>query len=50
MEQILDRLQAFGEFEFKHFGDKVIVEEQIERYISMQFGDMNEIFRGSSFL
>ncbi|KAI8011657.1 Glutamate receptor 3.4 [Camellia lanceoleosa] len=39
MEQILDRLQAFGEFEFKHFGVKVIVEEQIERYMSMQFGE-----------
>ncbi|KAI8011240.1 Phosphomevalonate kinase, peroxisomal [Camellia lanceoleosa] len=57
MGQILDRLQVFGEFEFKHFGDKVIVEEQVERYISMQFDetymcnwDMNEIFRGNSFL
>ncbi|CAL5336439.1 unnamed protein product [Camellia sinensis] len=30
--------------QFKHFGDKVIVEEQVES------GDMNEIFRGSSFL
>ncbi|CAL5370610.1 unnamed protein product [Camellia sinensis] len=32
MAQILDRLQAFGEFEIIHFGDKVIVEDPIERW------------------
>ncbi|OIW12435.1 hypothetical protein TanjilG_04184 [Lupinus angustifolius] len=32
MSQILDRLQAFGEFEVIHFGDKVILEEPVERY------------------
>ncbi|KAL5582392.1 hypothetical protein UlMin_014834 [Ulmus minor] len=32
MGQILDRLQAFGEFEVLHFGDKVILEEPIERW------------------
>ncbi|XP_062106712.1 inositol hexakisphosphate and diphosphoinositol-pentakisphosphate kinase VIP2-like isoform X4 [Humulus lupulus] len=32
MKQILDRLQAFGEFEIIHFGDKVILEEPIERW------------------
>ncbi|XP_057435942.1 inositol hexakisphosphate and diphosphoinositol-pentakisphosphate kinase VIP2-like isoform X2 [Lotus japonicus] len=32
MEQILRRLQAFGEFEVIHFGDKVILEEPIERW------------------
>ncbi|KAK7340486.1 hypothetical protein VNO77_21191 [Canavalia gladiata] len=32
MEQILQRLQAFGEFEVVHFGDKVILEEPIERW------------------
>ncbi|KAJ1443700.1 Histidine phosphatase superfamily, clade-2 [Sesbania bispinosa] len=32
MEQILQRLQAFGEFEVIHFGDKVILEEPIERW------------------
>ncbi|KAI4351585.1 hypothetical protein L6164_005931 [Bauhinia variegata] len=32
MGQILDRLQAFGEFEIIHFGDKVILEEPIERW------------------
>ncbi|KAG9153491.1 hypothetical protein Leryth_018749 [Lithospermum erythrorhizon] len=31
MKQILDRLQAFGEFEVIHFGDKAIVEDPIER-------------------
>ncbi|WVZ15663.1 hypothetical protein V8G54_013229 [Vigna mungo] len=30
MGQIFDRLQAFGEFEVIHFGDKVILEEPIE--------------------
>ncbi|ESR44300.1 hypothetical protein CICLE_v100109632mg, partial [Citrus x clementina] len=30
MGQILDRLQAFGEFEVIHFGDKVILEDPIE--------------------
>ncbi|KAF4390701.1 hypothetical protein G4B88_015591 [Cannabis sativa] len=32
MKQILDRLQAFGEFEIIHFGDKVILEEPVERW------------------
>ncbi|KAI3452348.1 hypothetical protein Pfo_009013 [Paulownia fortunei] len=32
MLQILERLQAFGEFEILHFGDKVILEEPIERW------------------
>ncbi|KAG2710294.1 hypothetical protein I3760_04G019800 [Carya illinoinensis] len=32
MEQILERLQAFGEFEIIYFGDKVILEEPIERW------------------
>ncbi|XP_022740438.1 inositol hexakisphosphate and diphosphoinositol-pentakisphosphate kinase VIP2-like isoform X2 [Durio zibethinus] len=32
MGQILDRLKAFGEFEIIHFGDKVILEEPIERW------------------
>ncbi|KAG4922627.1 hypothetical protein JHK86_051440 [Glycine max] len=32
MEQILQRLQAFGEFEVVHFGDKVILEEPIESW------------------
>ncbi|CAK8540601.1 unnamed protein product [Lathyrus sativus] len=32
MEQILQRLQAFGEFEVTHFGDKVILEEPIESW------------------
>lgn len=32
MGQILDRLQAFGEFKIIHFGDKVILEEPIERW------------------
>ncbi|KAL0343922.1 UNVERIFIED_CONTAM: Inositol hexakisphosphate and diphosphoinositol-pentakisphosphate kinase VIP2 [Sesamum angustifolium] len=32
MLQILDRLQAFGEFDIVHFGDKVILEEPIERW------------------
>ncbi|OIV90268.1 hypothetical protein TanjilG_08305 [Lupinus angustifolius] len=32
MGQIFDRLQAFGEFEVIHFGDKVILEEPVERY------------------
>ncbi|XAR71222.1 Diphosphoinositol-pentakisphosphate kinase [Bertholletia excelsa] len=32
MEQILERLEAFGEFEIKRFGDKVILEEPIERW------------------
>ncbi|KAK1432837.1 hypothetical protein QVD17_09739 [Tagetes erecta] len=32
MGQILERLQAFGEFEIIHFGDKVILEEPIERW------------------
>ncbi|XP_022750641.1 inositol hexakisphosphate and diphosphoinositol-pentakisphosphate kinase VIP2-like isoform X2 [Durio zibethinus] len=32
MEQILDRLKAFGEFEIIHFGEKVILEEPIERW------------------
>ncbi|KAF7115444.1 hypothetical protein RHSIM_RhsimUnG0054600 [Rhododendron simsii] len=31
MEQILDRLQLFGEFEIKYFGDKVILEDPMER-------------------
>ncbi|MFS7908554.1 putative phosphotransferase with a phosphate group as acceptor [Helianthus anomalus] len=33
MGQILERLQAFGEFEIIYFGDRVILEEPIERYI-----------------
>lgn len=32
MGQILDRLQAFGEFEVIHFGDKVILEDPIEKW------------------
>ncbi|KAL0285500.1 UNVERIFIED_CONTAM: Inositol hexakisphosphate and diphosphoinositol-pentakisphosphate kinase VIP2 [Sesamum angustifolium] len=32
MSQILERLQAFGEFEIVHFGDKVILKEPIERW------------------
>ncbi|KAK4281036.1 hypothetical protein QN277_012576 [Acacia crassicarpa] len=32
MGQILDRLQAFGEFEIKVFGDKVILEDPIESW------------------
>uniref|UniRef100_A0A2P2LZR5 diphosphoinositol-pentakisphosphate 1-kinase n=1 Tax=Rhizophora mucronata TaxID=61149 RepID=A0A2P2LZR5_RHIMU len=32
MGQIMERLQAFGEFEVIHFGDKVILEEPIESW------------------
>ncbi|GER36857.1 inositol hexakisphosphate anddiphosphoinositol-pentakisphosphate kinase [Striga asiatica] len=32
MLQILERLQAFGEFEIVHFGDKVILEDPIESW------------------
>ncbi|KAL6960703.1 diphosphoinositol-pentakisphosphate 1-kinase, partial [Sarracenia purpurea var. burkii] len=32
MGQILERLQAFGEFEVIHFGDKVILEDPIESF------------------
>ncbi|XP_008807872.2 inositol hexakisphosphate and diphosphoinositol-pentakisphosphate kinase VIP2-like isoform X2 [Phoenix dactylifera] len=32
MGQILERLQAFGEFEIVHFGDKVILEDPIESW------------------
>ncbi|XP_065877943.1 inositol hexakisphosphate and diphosphoinositol-pentakisphosphate kinase VIP2-like isoform X4 [Euphorbia lathyris] len=32
MAQILERLQAFGEFEITHFGDKVILEDPIESW------------------
>ncbi|KAJ0099091.1 hypothetical protein Patl1_22104 [Pistacia atlantica] len=32
MGQILERLQAFGEFEIIHFGDKVILEDPIESW------------------
>ncbi|KAE9590382.1 hypothetical protein Lal_00028141 [Lupinus albus] len=32
MSQIFDRLQAFGEFEVIHFGDKVILEEPVESW------------------
>ncbi|KAI5591882.1 hypothetical protein BDE02_04G113900 [Populus trichocarpa] len=32
MGQILERLQAFGEFEVIHFGDKVILEDPIENW------------------
>ncbi|KHG11414.1 Ppip5k1 [Gossypium arboreum] len=31
MRQILDRIKAFGEFEILHFGDRVILEDPIER-------------------
>lgn len=33
MEQILERLRAFGEFEIIIFGDKVILEDPIEMYV-----------------
>ncbi|KAF6159900.1 hypothetical protein GIB67_032984 [Kingdonia uniflora] len=32
MEQILDRLQSFGEFEILYFGDKVILEDPVESW------------------
>ncbi|XP_071713064.1 inositol hexakisphosphate and diphosphoinositol-pentakisphosphate kinase VIP2-like [Rutidosis leptorrhynchoides] len=32
MGQILERLQAFGEFKIIHFGDRVILEEPVERW------------------
>ncbi|CAH8361115.1 unnamed protein product [Eruca vesicaria subsp. sativa] len=32
MEQIMDRIQAFGEFEIIHFGDKVILEDPVESW------------------
>ncbi|PQQ06741.1 inositol hexakisphosphate and diphosphoinositol-pentakisphosphate kinase 2 isoform X1 [Prunus yedoensis var. nudiflora] len=32
MGEILERLQAFGEFEISHFGDKVILEDPIESW------------------
>ncbi|XP_027923057.1 inositol hexakisphosphate and diphosphoinositol-pentakisphosphate kinase VIP2-like isoform X1 [Vigna unguiculata] len=32
MGQIFDRLQAFGEFEVIHFGDRVILEEPVESW------------------
>ncbi|KAF8118050.1 hypothetical protein N665_0006s0052 [Sinapis alba] len=32
MGQIMDRLQAFGEFEIIHFGDKVILEDPVESW------------------
>ncbi|GER35796.1 inositol hexakisphosphate anddiphosphoinositol-pentakisphosphate kinase [Striga asiatica] len=32
MLEILERLEAFGEFEIVHFGDKVILDEPIERW------------------
>ncbi|PSS30436.1 Inositol hexakisphosphate and diphosphoinositol-pentakisphosphate kinase [Actinidia chinensis var. chinensis] len=32
MGQILERLQAFGEFKIIHFGDKVILEDPIDRW------------------
>ncbi|KAF9606267.1 hypothetical protein IFM89_024088 [Coptis chinensis] len=32
MEQILDRLQAFGEFQIVFFGDKVILEDPVESW------------------
>nr|XP_043615695.1 inositol hexakisphosphate and diphosphoinositol-pentakisphosphate kinase VIP2-like [Erigeron canadensis] len=32
MGQILERLQAFGEFEVVHFGDRVILEEPVDRW------------------
>ncbi|XP_050221931.1 inositol hexakisphosphate and diphosphoinositol-pentakisphosphate kinase VIP2-like isoform X2 [Mercurialis annua] len=32
MKQIMDRLQAFGEFEIIHFGDKVILEDPVESW------------------
>lgn len=33
MEQILERLRAFGEFEIIIFGDKVILDDPIEMYV-----------------
>ncbi|KAK2966945.1 hypothetical protein RJ640_002130 [Escallonia rubra] len=30
MGQILDRLESFGEFEIKYFGDRTIIEDPIE--------------------
>ncbi|KAK1561918.1 hypothetical protein Q3G72_003074 [Acer saccharum] len=32
MEQILERVEAFGDFEIIHFGDKVILEDPIESW------------------
>ncbi|CAN7035149.1 unnamed protein product [Brassica oleracea var. botrytis] len=32
MGQIMDRLQAFGEFEIIHFGDKVILDDPVESW------------------
>ncbi|XP_010420158.1 PREDICTED: inositol hexakisphosphate and diphosphoinositol-pentakisphosphate kinase 2-like isoform X2 [Camelina sativa] len=32
MEQIMDRIHSFGEFEIIHFGDKVILEDPVESW------------------
>ncbi|XP_031281054.1 inositol hexakisphosphate and diphosphoinositol-pentakisphosphate kinase VIP2-like isoform X1 [Pistacia vera] len=47
MGQILERLQAFGEFEIIHFGDKVILEDPIESG-KTRFGALKEYVKTSS--
>ncbi|KAF8399400.1 hypothetical protein HHK36_015264 [Tetracentron sinense] len=39
MAQILDRLESFGEFEIVYFGDKVILEDPVERYAFTQLSE-----------